>query len=167
MKSDLSKVLSILPNLTSEEREQVRVKLLMLGAVSSGPSTLTSSKDGLADMVLSAISEVLSEKKSDFSTGSMIRKRINRKEFLEKVETLRSFFDEAGDTKVTRQAFIRLCAELLYNQMSERNMPVNAATLARHIHRIPSVVNTQFPGYAKAGLLRMIIRERGSDDVRQ
>jgi hypothetical protein len=62
--------------------------------------------------------------------------------------------------KVQQRALFRLGIVLLCNNLAEMETPISGMSLMNHIHRIPSLINRAFPGYARLGLLSKIIRAK-------
>jgi len=95
---------------------------------------------------------------------SMLRRSHGYAAFKDKVEPLVVFFIRGmGSTPLTRAgllAFFRLGITLLHRNMHEMNVSVSIRTVMNHTHRIPSVIEQSFPGYARNGLLGLIIRRK-------
>lgn len=78
--------------------------------------------------------------------------------FAEKVpEVLASLGAESLNTSQLR-CVLRLGLGLVLDQLQEMGVPASASTLMNHIHRIPGVLDTNFPGYRQAGLLKLLAR---------
>lgn len=64
--------------------------------------------------------------------------------------------------RVARAGLLTLLANLLCDDLIEKGRPVHARAMMLHAHRIPSVLNRAFPGYAQFGMLHLIIRKEGT-----
>ena len=77
--------------------------------------------------------------------------------FAPKVRDLMPYIRAAHDQRSGQHALLRLGLQLLYDDMTDRQLAVSARTLLANIHRVPAVLNKAFPNYAKAGLLHWVV----------
>jgi hypothetical protein len=63
------------------------------------------------------------------------------------------------ETKViTRRGVLATGIDLLYKNLGEMGVVVSPKVLANNLSRIPAVLDRAFPGYARFGLLKMIVQ---------
>lgn len=110
---------------------------------------------------LDAVHTVLKGIGVELTQPPLLRKRANMPAFREDLKAVMAFLENNGAplTRIERQTLLNFGVELLYKNMTEMGVPISGTTVIRHFHRIPAVFNAAFPGYASAGLLRMIIRK--------
>ncbi len=62
--------------------------------------------------------------------------------------------------KDARMSFLFLCLDLLGDSMQHANVPMSLTVIARNLVKAPALIDAQFPGYIRAGLLKIIIQQR-------
>lgn len=111
------------------------------------------------DWTLIEIAELLTARGIEQTTPFMLRKRCpSITAYNEKVAGLMTYLDSVP--KVQQRALFRMGVVLLCNNLAEMGTPISGMSLMNHIHRIPSLINQAFPGYARFGLLSKIIRAK-------
>ena len=154
MSNDLDEVLSRLPRLTEEELTDVKGRVTFL--LSSGPGKTSTPSSDDSHLILDVLGEVLQSLGSETVHPAVLRKTSIFPAFKRKVPVLMEYVRAAG-VRNEQRAVLRLGIEILYRYL-EKHGPVSSRTIMQHIHRVPSAINRQFPGYAKSGLLRAIVR---------
>jgi len=67
--------------------------------------------------------------------------------------------DAVGPVKRTEiPSWFSLFGELLVGFLEERQVPLSMITVIRQAKTLPSLIDDQFPGYLKAGLLKMVVQ---------
>lgn len=79
--------------------------------------------------------------------------------FSQKVPAVTEWLDKAKIGKAQRRLMLNMALGLLYEEKTKMRLACSARVLMREVHRLPAVVDASFPGYAKAGLLQMIVRD--------
>ena len=126
--------------------------------------------DEFANFTLGVIVEVMQSKGADTTHAGMLVKTQQWPPFRAKfhddarpgdrVGSLTTFFDRVVKrNRVAQHALMRISIGLLYEDLVQMNIAVSSRAVMAHIHRIPSVLNKAFPGYASAGLLPLVVRE--------
>lgn len=118
----------------------------------------------LADEILDQIIEVCRAEGIEAATQSRLRNHPAYKTYAEKCEEyVKPFLDHVQyGNRVRKHALIRCAIRLLIKNLKKMNVPVSALMTMNHIHRMQSVVDDAFPGYAKNGLLYMVVRVEGA-----
>lgn len=166
LKNNLNNVLHSLDALSPDELETVRAKATMRLKTST-PTTSAHARTGSnTDLVLDAIVEVLSAMGVEYVNASILRKSASFKSFNEKMPELFLYLEKITTQRVERRAMLRLVIELLYQDLARMNVATTARTLMSHAHRIPAVINNNFPGYADAGLLHWIVKRGASQEAK-
>ena len=62
--------------------------------------------------------------------------------------------------RIEHLALLRLGVRMLVKNIDALGIPVTHAVVMRQLGRLPAVVNAGFPGYAQAGLLGLVVRDR-------
>ena len=159
----LVKILEDLPGLTDAERQQLLMSLKAL--CSFGPSSQVTNEAGQDDhesFALSCIADSLASLGVEFTTAPMLRSSSNAG-FRAKVESVMVFVSKVCKTRSAQRALLLLGVELLYSDISRLGLPASARMVMRHFHRIPSVLNRHFPGYAASGLLGFVVDKSGTE----
>lgn len=155
-------------NLPRDELEDIRGFVALIRG-----SGLQAKQDGIEDakgedsarMMLDAFSRTLSERGLDPIPSGMLMRTQNYKAFRAKMTD-----DQLGawlrgvvkNNRVALFALMHLCSELLYDDLAEKRAAINPRVMMDQVHRIPAVLNRNFPGYAQAGLLHLVIRQEGT-----
>lgn len=113
-------------------------------------------------LVLQEIVLLLQRLGVEFSSVELLQKSPTIKSFNEKVPGVMSYVRKGVKTRNAHRALLSLGLQLLYDRLVKEGYPAGGRTLMNNIHRLPSTVNSHFPGYAASGMLGMIIKE-GSD----
>jgi len=151
----LVKILEDLPSLTDAERQQLLNSLRAL--VSLGPSSAQPiGEDDHESFALSCIADSLASLGVEQVSVPMLRSSANAA-FRGKVGNVMVFVTKACGTRSAQRALLLLGVELLYNNLAKLGLPASARLIMRHFHRIPSVLNRHFPGYAASGLLGFVV----------
>lgn len=178
MSVDFDGVVGALARLTSEERAAVaaRIKAMQSLAPPAAPTTVFGTGsvriDGAAqvDAILAAVARVSLRMCGERVAPAALRRGPDAAGLRDKAPAVSAFLRGAAADKVARAALLDLGLELLYKNLAGRGYPASARTLVRQIHRLPAVVDAAFPGYARAGLLGMVLavegRDKGGGDVR-
>ena len=81
-------------------------------------------------------------------------------QFRNKLGSVREYIARVGK-KPQQRALLRLGIKLLHKDMSERKLAISYMSFLNEFHRLPGCINREFPGYARAGFMKMIIRKKG------
>lgn len=153
-------------DLSIEELDQLinRAKAMRSLAGNGGnnaPSGVIRDNSDLA-FVLKCASETAQQLGADQSAYFQLHKAANNSPVLrEKISSIMIFLrQQAGVEKARQYALLCVGMRLLYKDMTEAGYPVSARTILAHIHRLPAIMNKNFPGYAYAGMLHLVIRSR-------
>jgi hypothetical protein len=152
----IDQVLRLLPRLTKHELDEVKEQINLLRTV--GPSTQREVGDEASEL-LQAIVTFLSSRGLEYNTMAMLRKVDQYEAFADKAKNVFRFM-KGVEGRTKKRAFLSLAAELLYDDLTSMDVAVSARTMMSHTHRIPAVINKNFPGYARAGMLGIIVRTR-------
>lgn len=114
----------------------------------------------LADEVLGVLCDVARAEGIEHALVPVMRKHAAYGAFVRKVdENVAPFLELVqGHNRVRKRAFLRVAVRLLFDNLKAMNVPCSALMAMNHIHRLQSVVDNSFPGYAKNGLLHMVVR---------
>ena len=154
MLSDLQDIISRLPFLSAEELDKLhhRIKALQ-GSSESVVNKVNGTLD--ADMVVNTICSVLN------AHGIDCAKYVIRKEGqIGKIKLVLEFIGKAVKKRIEQENLLSIALDLLWQDMNNQRIPTTGNTMLRNLHLIPAVINRHFPGYAKAGLLKLIVGER-------
>ena len=156
----MQKLIAALPRLSPDELQELAGRAKALAAVTPTTSSKPTVEVATAeDMLLDAISTTMSRMGVEHTSMSMLRKGPHYASFKEKAPSVIQFVRKAvpGD-RLKQMAVLSIGVKLLYKNLEEMELPVSSRYLMQHIHRLPSVINKSFPGYATAGMLAWILR---------
>lgn len=157
-------ILAQLPQLTPDELARVHQATGALQSITAPTASVTTIPDNFCAMTLDTIVAVLSKMGVEFSYPSQLQKSPAFPSFRDKLPGLEQFIRQAAGTNRNKQrAVLYMGVDLLYRDLVEMGTTTSSRLLLSHIHRVPSVINKHFPGYARAGMLMWIIRG-GKDD---
>lgn len=111
------------------------------------------------ELVLSEIAGHLREQGIEFVSVSMLKKVQGFGKFAEKIPAVMIFFRKITTNRVKLRALIRIAIALLYKDLARMNISASTRTMMNHFHRVPAVLNRNFPGYAQSGLLGLLLQE--------
>jgi hypothetical protein len=163
-------VVAALPLLTSEERGKIAERLKMLNALAPGKSLVSSpdsldqpSAGGIAEELLDAICATVLQTSGEKIAPFGLRRAPQFRSFKEKAQALEGFLHKHALTRSERRALLHIAIGLLYDVIREEGHPAAARTIMAQVHRLPAVLDWQFPGYAAAGCLRLIVKSATRD----
>lgn len=164
----MDRINALLPNLSLDELRMLsgRVRALMEVTPENGQVLEVDDDEGF---VLGCIAEQLSRMSIEYVSMKVLRSQRGIAAFRDKVPGLMKYLSSNDRSRIEQRAILSMGVELLYENLIENGIPVSARMLMAHVHRIPSVLNAAFPGYAKAGLLTWVVKKRlerrgGSND---
>jgi hypothetical protein len=152
-------VLRLLPTLTGAELAQVQSAIKALGAI--GPA-----QDDSASQVLKCLCNLLQKRGLEFPQPSVLMKMSIYPAYKRKVPALLQYLQHAGlATKVQQWAALSIGFGLLYDSLTAQGLACDASVLMRQVHRLPALINREFPGYAEAGYLAKIVLPAPSEKL--
>jgi hypothetical protein len=153
MNDNFSTVKRLLPTLSGDELSQIREQLSMISTMKPVPA---GTDEGLA---LESICEGLSSLGVEYAYPTLLQKTDGYSSFRCKVGPVMQFLRRGMKEKNEIRAALVLATQLLYQDLTSSGFPATARTIMRHFHRVPSVINRNFPGYAQSGMLSWIIKK--------
>jgi hypothetical protein len=145
-----------------EELEK-RIKALRFGT----PGAMSEVDDHLSggELIIQVICDTLNGLGVDRTQAPTLRRSRYYSALKAKAPDIIAFIRGQAGTRNQQRALLALGISLLYENMTKVGLPVSAMLLMGHIHRLPSIFNQSFPGYARSGFLGMLVK--GNSDVRQ
>ena len=164
MTDNFKTILQGLPALTSDQRVTVLNRITALDSMDGGriaASGIQSSKVDYAELlVLDAIAAVVRIRSGELTGPAAMRRVPQYGSFKEKAAVLITQLKTAKISRTRIRVFLEQAIELLYIDLRDQNIPPTSRTLMMHIHRLPAIIDTSFPGYAAAGLLHWIVQNK-------
>lgn len=165
MGADYDQVVAALPRLSPEERARVAQRLEMLQSVSPGRSLADATgafqAAGVADEasgeLLAVIADVSLRMSGERVSPAALRRARQFQSLAAKAGALRRLLEAQAPTRPARRALLALGVELLYRDLARAGFSVSARTLMACAHQVPAALDKAFPGYARAGLLGMVV----------
>ena len=145
-----------LPNLTLEQLTDLNSRIKLLFDVSVKEH---SGKSEFGMRLLHALCFVLRKHKVETPTVFTLQKSPAYVNAKPKINDLAIFFESLSKSKLVQDEILKEALSLLYYDcLGWQGVAVSSHTLLRQIHRIPSVLNRNFPGYSSSGLLTKIVK---------
>ncbi len=158
--TDYDEIVKLLPRLT---RGQLRAVTARAGALSSmAPASQTNGAAESDELsALDCICAMMKSKGMEFASPVLLRKSPVFNSFkTEKVPAIMTYLERAGFTRNETRAMMQIGLELLMADLGRMGLLISGRALMSHFHRIPSLLNQAFPGYAEAGFLTQVLRRR-------
>ena len=154
--TDYDEIVKLLPRLS---REQLHAVMARAGALSSMPGPQPGNSDDCDEsLALECICAMMKSKGMEFATPVLLRKSPVFNSFkTEKVPAVMAYLGRAGFTRNETRAMMQIGLELLMADLGRMGLMISGRALMSHFHRIPSLLNHAFPGYAEAGLLIQVL----------
>ena len=156
----LKQALALIPNMEHGELNKLVEAIRAaqsLGGLSADSSTAVG---GLSDdelMVMNAIVQYVNDRAIDRSSLGMYRRWSGFNTFRGKVPALCDYMRSAKLVKNQRYALCYIGAGLVHQSLVDIGAPVSGRAIMNHIHRLPSLIDKQFPGYAELGMLKFVV----------
>jgi hypothetical protein len=147
-----------------EIRTMIDSLLAMSGIQTKQPNK--QAKNHEERLVLETICGLMQSKGLASLTVPILLRSPYMKPFREKLPLLLAFLARAHPEHLGQKRVLEIGVECLYDNLKAMNVAVSEITLLRHIHRLPAVIDQQFPGYAQNGLLRLVVNDRPSKQKR-
>lgn len=142
------------PQLTKEQLSELAMRIKLLSDVTKSYA----GKQEFGNRVLQAIADVMKKQNVETSSAHSLRKSAAYVGAKDKLQDLSVFFDSISKSKLVQDQILREAIQLLYHDLLQWQIAVSSHTMLKQIHRIPSVLNKSFPGYAASGLLQKIVK---------
>jgi hypothetical protein len=165
MSTNMRAAILALKPLTLSELEELekRIRALRFGA----PGAMSETDDHVSggDLIIQTICDTLNGLGVDRTQAPTLKRSKYYPAMKAKAPDILSFIRGQAGTRNQQRALLALGINLLYENMTKVGLPVSAMLLMGHIHRLPSIFNQNFPGYARSGFLGMLVK--GDTDVRE
>jgi hypothetical protein len=177
MSAAFDEIAKLLHSLTADELAEVRARagiLLQSGGrpAASAPTTTAAkiaappAESADLDIIVQEIAAYFQREGLEYVSEAMLKRTANYRSFEAKAIASLPYFRKVSSQRVRLRAIIRLAIRLLHKDMQAMNVAVSVRTLMNHWHRVPAVIDKNFPGYAKIGMLRLLIGEAGEAEPR-
>lgn len=147
---------SELPLLTTVQLSDLttRVKLLSKTIIKNNAG-----KQDFGIRVLYTICDVMKKNNVECPSISVLQRSSAYVSSVAKINDLAEFFESISKSKIVQDQILREAINLLYHDLLQwQGISISSHTILKQIHRIPSVLNKSFPGYAASGLLVKIVK---------
>lgn len=165
MSAEFETICKLLPALSAEQLGQIRARAAIL-AQSAGKNASAGFPDAPerhpesdADIILAELAGFLRDQGAEFASLPMLRGASNYRSFAAKVPGTMEFFRTITTNRVKLRALIRIAISFLYKDLHRMGTVASARTMMSHWHRVPAIINRNFPGYAQIGALGLMLRE--------
>ncbi len=161
--SDLQRIIESLPHLDHNELMQIHVRVgsLLKNSLDSGSSHKSSKytePDVDSLMLIEVISDVLASRSGFCIPVPVLRKMRAFLQMQGKTKRLFQFINQSNLSHSEMRLLLKIGVRLIISELHEKNLSAGGMDLMMHIHRMPSVLNRAFPGYAASGALYMLVR---------
>lgn len=159
----LEQINQLLPSLDTAALQEVRARCVILaqGAGSRAQTAALGGKlgpsDADVDLVLEEIAGYLRAEGVEYASPDILRRVGGYGKFAEKVPPVMKALRKATTNKVKLRALIRISIDFLYKDLARMQVSASTRTMMAHWHRVPSVINRNFPGYMRGGFLGLLL----------
>lgn len=123
------------------------------------PSSVVASSNDEA-LYLSAICEELKDRGCDYSSPDMLRKHKHYPTWArDKIHGLDAFFAREQFSRVQKLSILAFGIGAIVANLRHHRIPVTGGNILMNYHKLPALIDRQFPGYSERKLLRWIFRE--------
>lgn len=151
-----SQVATLLRQLSPDELDQVQARVNVLRQ-SSNPNRGAAQEEIAEDWILRVVHDMLLTLGVESLHPTMLKQRAPN--FRNNIGILLEFLGKAaGPQRIHQQKLLAMAVELLYQDLTQQQLPATAITIVRQIHRVPAILDVHFPGYMRNGFLKLIIR---------
>ncbi len=165
--TDYDDIVKLLPRLSHEQLRVVKMRTDAAMSLAKSGRINDDKRENNSDdiMALECISSVLKSKGMEFGATAILRKSPVFGMFkTDKVPAVTAYLERAGFDRNETRAMIQIGLELLIADLGRMGLLISGRALMSHFHRIPSLLNQAFPGYAEAGFLTQVLRRRRVHD---
>jgi len=157
----LTQITSLMADLDANDLAQISERAKAMIAVGGRPNHLLTRPDPdtveIETLVLNHLAGVLTRRGIPFAHPAVMRKWRGMPALRAKLPELSRWLTYTKVDAAGQSALLRLALDLLYADLARMGVPTDAYTLAKHLHRVPAVMDKAFPGYYRAGLLSWVI----------
>lgn len=156
----LDDVVRLIPLLSGSERDQLRQRLAAMATIDKGDGAGDGSKkaDDNETWILDTVTSVLVAAGLERASMFRLKNSSDWRQFRsQRMAELLAYLDLMG-TRIHKKALLAIGVDLLREDLNWMRVPVSALSIVRNLHRLPSVIDRHFPGYAKYGLLQHVIQ---------
>jgi len=147
-----------LPNLTGSEIRDLRARIDFLLKGEKSHNENKNGEESLESMLLELIHRLCRDHGLESRPVSALRSGNSYNAFVEKVpQVMDSLNTSLLDNRQLR-AVLRIGLDITLRMLITMGVPVSASVLMNQIHRIPGVLDTEFPSLREAGMLKLIVR---------
>lgn len=162
MTKEYNLVIELLNKLSSEEREQVRKRIIAYPDYSSKKKNVNLQEVN-DDYILSGILYELEVRgmKDIIPSNFYIKNKTSFNSYWEGSNSCRKFLEKGLGNMITVERLIlgRICARSLALQVINF-APISLDSMLNNVRKIPEALDKSFPGYIQAGLLQFLLRAR-------
>lgn len=153
-----------LPSLDAGELDQI---IALASFLKKGKPSQKSvaNEESMEHILFEVMQDVLLDNHIKIPHFNYFKKTPAYKKFKENMEFVSGFFDKGFAprrlTRVKRRKLYRMVMELLIISMKEAGITITSNSFTTMLKNIPSIIQTNFPGYIESGLLFMMVDSQG------
>lgn len=164
----LDQMISSLPHLSPDDLKAIHDRCAALLSLGSGNGArlavqrrVTSVEDEFAEMLYSAISDILMERTQIrcMPFRVFMAQQASSKRYREMIAVANAANDKwfPKQSKAERASMIRLYAECIIKHLVSRHLPLTwHSTIPNAVGNLPAIIDRAFPGYAASGMLGQV-----------
>lgn len=166
MAASYQDLINALPALSADELATLKARasaLLALGGgqPSGGPMNAGSGKSAAQRQRYALQIVMLFKERGQVVHLARIFNGVSLTEIDAKIDAIEEWLGAAGVLNlIERDAIVGIGLKALATNFAEINIPLTPRSIASNLHRVPALLEREFPGYAAAGLLRVLIRKK-------
>lgn len=145
-----------LPQLSVGQLSELSTRIKLLSKTATNEHT---GKQEFGDRVLQAVCDVMKRNNLETPHPVTLKKSSAYVNAKAKIEDLSTYFEKISHLKLVQDSILKVAIELLlFDMLQWQGVAVSSHSLLKQAHRIPSMLNRAFPGYAQSGFLTKIVK---------
>lgn len=155
MSLSVAELMIEIEKLSQNQRQELRTWLLV--SQSLGKEDITTDERMAADVICRSMDAMAAGKLH----LAQLQRHNGWKAFAEKVPLVFQFVRDGGcSQRIELLTMLNLGVRFLYLDLVRGGYSATPYTIMAQFHRVPAMINKQFPGYAKCKLLGMIVHSK-------
>lgn len=162
---NLTDILQALPSLSKTEQQRIMEAIragdqldpLNPPIASLHPAARASDSD--LEVLLDALCTFLRDRGLGFASAPLLKRTHAYRAFRSNASFIGPWLKRSGMTRNEKRLLFSCVLPLLHQYLAQGNDTVGAGQMLKNMHKLPAIVDAQLPGYAHAGLLRLVIKK--------
>lgn len=164
MMTNLADILAAIPSLSSSDKVAIASAIKADGQFATPESNgqiKVRPSDTDAEIFADVLCEFLKARGIEHSNATQIKRTDAFKHFKARSTFIGTWLEKSGMTRNEKRLLLGCTMPLLHKYLAQGENAVGANQMLLNAYKLPAIVDAQLPGYAHAGLLRLVIKRGG------